>query len=77
MYQRVKKMKDTKHFHQWQYVSQTNKSHSVLVHARFYGWPGVFVCYGCVCPGIRPGGSLNAGVLGSVHWWLPGWQAAE
>lgn len=30
-----------------------------------------------VCPKIRLGGWLNAGVLGSVHWWLPGWQAVE
>jgi len=35
------------------------------------------LCYSPVCPRIRRGGSLNVGILGSVHWWLPGWQEVE
>lgn len=35
------------------------------------------LCCGPVCPRIRRGGWLNAGILGSVHWWLPGWQERE
>lgn len=37
----------------------------------------VCLCYDRVCPGIRLGGWLNAGVLGSVQCWLPGWQGLE
>lgn len=39
------------------------------------GW--ACLCCGPVCPRIRPGDSLNAGILGSVQWWLPGWQEVE
>lgn len=39
------------------------------------GW--ACLCCGLVCPGIRREGSLNAGILGSVHWGLPGWQELE
>lgn len=39
------------------------------------GW--ACLCYSPVCPRIRRGGWLNAGILGSVHWWLPGWQEVE
>lgn len=35
------------------------------------------LCCGPVCPRIRQGGSLNAGILGSVHRWLAGWQELE
>lgn len=37
----------------------------------------VLACFCPVWPRIRRGGSLNAGILGSVHWWLPGWQELE
>lgn len=37
---------------------------------------GVLCCV-CLCSRIRQQSSLNARILGSVHWWLPGWQALE
>lgn len=35
------------------------------------------LCCGCLCSRIRQQSSLKARILGSVHWWLPGWQALE
>lgn len=45
------------------------------VHARFCGRPAgrACLCCGPVCPRIR----LNAGILGSVHRWLPGWRRLQ
>lgn len=43
---------------------------------RVYQHAGL-LCYGRVCPRIRRRSTLNAGILGSVHWWLPGWQTLE
>lgn len=43
------------------------------------GFVAGWTCLRCVpvCPRIKRAGRVNAGLLGSVHWWLPGWQEVE
>lgn len=52
----------------------TGKGHGAGRSMPGFGCVRACLCCGHVCPRISRGGLLNAGILGSVQWRLPGWQ---